>query len=290
MYHCWCWTVFAKQDEQINSLRDRVQSALVTNIKRISYCVFQIETCPTSGRHHAQGYVHTQHHVRPAQVKKLLQDKSAHISKAEGSDTQNQTYCTKLASRVLEGWEYGTPMAKAQGNRSDLQMVSTAIVAGRNAREIALEYPSTYIKYAGGIDKCIAHVQTPRLLTDDPMCFVLWGNSGVGKSRLARECCRDLGLEYYSKDPGGLWWDGYVGQPAVILDDFEGRFPYRDLLRVLDRYEFTAWIKGSSRQLVARTFFITTNIHPKAWYAEEDYSPLMRRLTWVFHCTVNNMY
>ena len=292
MSRCWCWTVFAKQEEGVNpaSLKDRVQHALECAIDKLSYCVFQIEKCPTSGRLHAQGYLHLKSPRRMSSIKHILQDKSAHVKKADGSDTQNQTYCTKPASRIAEGWEHGTPMAKGQGNRSDLQMVSTAVRSGSSTPEIARTYPDIYIKYASGIDKCIAALQTPRMLTDDATTFVLWGNSGVGKSRLARDCCRDLGLAYYSRDPGGLWWDGYTGQRAVVIDDFVGQIPYRDILRILDRYEYTAWIKGSSRQLVADTFFITSNIHPQAWYADEDFAPLRRRLTWVFHCTVFNMY
>ena len=35
---------------------------------------------------------------------------------------------------------------------------------------------------------------------------------------------------------GTQWWYQYEGQEAVVIDDFDKKWPFRDLLRPLDRY------------------------------------------------------
>lgn len=110
------------------------------------------------------------------------------------------------------------------------------------------------------------------------ICYVFWGKTGSGKSRRAWE---EAGLEAYCKDPRSKFWDGYQMEEHVVIDEFRGGIDISHLLRWLDRYPVRVEIKGSSKPLVAKKIWITSNISPEAWYPlidEETLAALNRRL------------
>lgn len=59
------------------------------------------ETCPDTGKKHLQGFVHFKKKLRFGQLKKMLP--SAHIEAANGSDKENETYCSKEKVYYKEG-------------------------------------------------------------------------------------------------------------------------------------------------------------------------------------------
>lgn len=276
----WCFTIFG-DNESADELQFRVGTALsLAEIQKdIQYAVFQIEQCPETHRIHAQGYIQLgKQPARMGTIKRILLTNDAHLEAARGSAKENVEYCSKQESRLLEPIEYGT-FIPGSGFRSDLLSVAIAIREGSSMHDIAQEYPETFIRYSQGILRFASHFTKPRHLSFSPTVFVLWGPSGVGKSWTARWYCEWMGLGYYNRDPESRWWDGYVGQQAIIFDDYSGELPYRELLRILDQYEFIAWIKGGSEQLLAHTFIFTSNNNPLSWYQNEDIAPLVRRIT-----------
>lgn len=109
-------------------------------------------------------------------------------------------------------------------------------------------------------------------------CKVFWGATGTGKSRQAWE---EAGFDAYPKDPRSKWWDGYNGHEHVVIDEFRGAIDIAHLLRWLDRYPVTMECKGGSLVLVAKKFWITSNVHPREWYVgldPETYEALLRRI------------
>jgi len=109
-------------------------------------------------------------------------------------------------------------------------------------------------------------------------CYVFWGRTGSGKSRRAWD---EAGLDAYCKDPRTKFWDGYQVEENVVIDEFRGGIDISHLLRWLDRYPVRVEIKGSSRPLVAKKIWITSNIGPADWYPlvdPETLAALMRRL------------
>lgn len=109
---------------------------------------------------------------------------------------------------------------------------------------------------------------------------VYYGRPDSGKSRRAHE---EAGRDVYRWIQGnGLWFDGYVGQSGIILDDFSGGAPYQWLLNFLDRYPMMLPVKNSFVPMVAKTVWITSNVHPNQWYEYDNkkpYTALERRIT-----------
>lgn len=90
-----------------------------------------------------------------------------------------------------------------------------------------------------------------------------------------------VGTQAYIKDPRTKWWDGYMGQENVIIDEFRGTIDITHLLRWLDKYPVRVEVKGGSVPLCARRFWITSNLDPRMWYPELDddtKEALLRRL------------
>jgi len=108
--------------------------------------------------------------------------------------------------------------------------------------------------------------------------LVFWGRTGTGKSHRAWD---QAGAQAYVKDPRTKWWCGYRGQENVIIDEFRGVIDISHLLRWLDRYPVLVEVKGGSRPLCARKFWITSNLDPREWYPGLDadtLAALLRRL------------
>ena len=121
----------------------------------------------------------------------------------------------------------------------------------------------------------LQHYRTLRIIRSDysaPVamernCNVYWGVTGTGKSRAA---WAEAGLQAYPKDPRTKWWDGYLDQEHVVIDEFRGAIDPSHLLRWLDRYPVLVEIKGSTVPLKAKTIWITSNLSPDEWYPDLD--------------------
>lgn len=114
---------------------------------------------------------------------------------------------------------------------------------------------------------------------------VYWGPTGSGKSRRAFEeagiFILILGEFPYVKCSRTKWWTGYKDQENVVIDEFRGSIAIDYLLRWLDRYPCSVETKGGSRNLMAKRFWFTSNLHPREWYKDIDevtYAALERRL------------
>ena len=102
--------------------------------------------------------------------------------------------------------------------------------------------------------------------------------------------CKQIILEAtfdaFPKDPCTKFWDGYVGQANVVIDEFRGSVGISHLLRWLDRYPTIVEAKGSSVCFQATTIWITSNLSPDDWYPDLDSdtkAALRRRFTTVVH-------
>lgn len=93
------------------------------------------------------------------------------------------------------------------------------------------------------------------------------GPSGVGKSTKARALAverngnADDGHAFFTKEADHKWWDGYNGQPTVIIDDVGPQHKHLGpLLKIwADRWAFQAETKGGSTGWVRPNHIIVTS-------------------------------
>lgn len=69
---------------------------------------------------------------------------------------------------------------------------------------------------------------------------------------------------------GKLWFDNYLNESTIVMDDFEGTCNIDDLLHLLDSYAGNMqWErKGGYTKLRHNMVVITCNIDPKEWYLD----------------------
>nr|WPT10111.1 rep protein [Duck circovirus] len=232
-------------------------------------CKFAIvgEEKGANGTPHLQGFLNLRSNARAAALEESLGGR-AWLSRARGSDEDNEEYCAKESTYL----RVGEPVSK--GRSSDLAEATSAVMAGVPLTEVARKFPTTYVIFGRGLER-LRHliVETQRDWKTE--VIVLIGPPGTGKSRYAFEFPAEN--KYYK--PRGKWWDGYSGNDVVVMDDFYGWLPYDDLLRITDRYPLRVEFKGGMTQFVAKTLIITSNREPRDWYKSEfDLSALYRRI------------
>lgn len=248
---------------------------------------WQLEQCPTTSRLHIQGYLKCHQPVRYTQLKTAM-GTTVHFDKCQGSESQCVNYATKVASRIQGPfyWPSQEQFPNHQGKRKDLDDVAESILAGKQIHEVALEYPVTYIRYHKGFQALSSAYQKSKVTPwREVKVYVFFGKTGTGKTRsVYRQCFPDLPYRPdLSHDK--TWWDGYEGQDSILLDDFYGQIAISTLLHLLDGYPLQIPVKTAFTQALWTRVFITSNVSPNEWYAQNDRIPdevrlgMLRRIT-----------
>lgn len=109
--------------------------------------------------------------------------------------------------------------------------------------------------------------------------FWLYGSPGIGKSFSVRSQFKDLYLKLQNK-----WWDGYVSQKYVLLDDFDCADLSHYLKIWSDNYLFNGEIKGGSITPSYSFFFVTSNYDLNYFYSEKMLRLAMQRRFHFVNC------
>lgn len=247
----------------------------MNGIEGARFILWGLETCPTTGKMHLQGYIEWDDKKTMKGMLKAM-DTWCFIEPRYGTQEQAIAYCSKT------GNTYSWGEKKRQGTRTDLADV----------REYALEYGMRGVllesfedeegntKPRFGYQACkhgemfLKYCETGK--TEKPYVKVIWGNSGTGKSTAAHKEFP----EAYVKSDDTKWFDGYDGHEAIILDDFRDTWmPHQTLLNFLDWVPTRLEIKGSTRPHRAKNIVITCIKHPKEWYEFLEGEPREQLLT-----------
>lgn len=229
------------------------------------YLVYQVERCPKTQRLHLQAFIYYSN----ARVWPKKRYPRAHIEPAR-SFTALMRYCGKEETRVEGPWEFGTK--PAMGKRNDLEKLARSVVeGGKTASEVAMADPVVGLRYHRGLTYLESISYKER--TTKPRVLWLWGETGAGKTFYAWS----LPGTKYIKD-GTKWWDGYSQQDVIIIDDFDGRWPVRDLLRLLDHYPYQGEKKGGYVPVNSGTIVITCDEPPSGFWTSKVCSQMLRRI------------
>lgn len=225
----------------------------------------------TNGTPHLQGYIEFPNAVRGSAIRKNF-DGKAHWEVRRGTAKEASDYCKKEGSYE----EFG--QLSQQGKRTDLEEIGDAVLSGISTKEIACTYPGAYIKYHKGIEalkQAAKGVFDFKDRTTKPKVIWRWGPTGVGKTRGAREAH----TTYYIKD-GTQWWDGYEQQEAIIIDDFDGKWEFRGLLRLLDFAPYQGQTKGGHVKINSPYIYFTCEYPPEQAFhnAPGEFNQIRRRI------------
>lgn len=255
----WCFTINNYADETIAALKGI----------ECQYLVFGRETAPTTGTPHLQGFVYFDTLKSFSVLKKLLPE-GTHIERAKGNCAQNREYCTKDGAFEEQG------TLPIQGKRTDIQTIKDMVREGNHICEIA-EVATSYqtLKFA----QTLLSIKPNTELRLDLRVHWFYGATGTGKTRAAYAEATTIG-ETWISSRNLKWWDGYTGQPCVIVDDMRGDFcTFHEMLRILDIYPLRLEVKGGSVAAAYHHIWITSAFRPETlWASIEDKGQLLRRI------------
>lgn len=238
-------------------------------LKELSY-TYQVigKEIGEGGTPHLQGYIEFKNRMRFSTLKKKLP--RLHIEARKGTALQASDYCKKEGNYEV----FGT--ISEQGKRNDILAATQMILDKKPLKEIANANPEVFVKYHKGL-MAFKNIQYEDR-TAKPEVRWRWGPAGSGKTRY----CIEKHLSHYIKD-GTMWWDGYEQEEAIIIDDFDGHWPYRDLLRLLDRYKYQGQYKGGYIKINSPFIYITCEYPPSYFWNGNELTQIMRRIFSVTH-------
>lgn len=243
----------------INNYSDSSIEA-IQSLRRVAtfrYYVFGREK-GESGTPHLQGYVCWKQARSFRSVLKLLP--GAHVAIAKGDAQQNRVYCSKEGDFE----EYGQiPIGNQAASRAGGQAVKdkwdNALRCAKSG-DISSISSDLVIRYYSTIKRISADfVQRPgdRESLDNKWFY---GGSGTGKSSHARK----LYPLAYTKNRT-KWWDGFQGQPCVIIDDVDTYcLSLGGLIKDWsDHYPFAAEVKCGTLLIRPDTIVVTSQYQPE---------------------------
>lgn len=256
----WCWT-----------LNNPVTPPSTNGL---TYLVYGLETAPTTGTQHWQGY---SEYARPCLESRVRKDiPGAHIEARFGTALEASDYCKKEGNVILEFGTLSAPVNTSQ-NASKKRNWALAMQLAKEGKIDDID-PSISVPHYHALKRIRQDYQKPAPHIEDVCGLWFYGPPGTGKSYTARHLYPDL----YDK-PANKWFDGYQGEETVLVDDFDLQHKVlgHHLKRWTDRYSFPAEHKGTTVQIRPKRVIVTSNYSIEEIFCEDDAlcNALKRRFT-----------
>lgn len=239
----WCFTLNNYTTDEYTSITERFTESVE---KSIRYAIVAKEE-GAEGTPHLQGYFTGTKMFSFNQAKELVSDR-AHLEAAKGNEHQNFVYCSKDGNYV----EYGTK--SKQGKRTDLDDIAEMCENGATLLDVAQYSPATYIRNYRGIQHYKAlHVKPYE--HDTIRGLWIWGPPGTGKTHHALR----INPESTYMKQQNKWFDGYVGEKVIVLDDLDEDWLGHYLKMWADKWPRNGEVKGGTVTLCHTHFVVTSN-------------------------------
>lgn len=238
-----------------------------------------------NGTPHIQGYLQLVSKCKWPALKNKLRPLHAWCAPARGSPQDNVDYISHTGSHedkvgLVKGpWFYGELKMSSAGNRTDIDGLVASIKNGDSIKTLAEKHTGTMLKYFNNAQKIsqLLNKKTRSWMTE---LYIYTGVAGSGKSHAAFTEATDYlkfnnidEQPYYLMVPANksspLWWQDYVGQSVVIIDDFYGSIDIDFFKRLIDRYPCTVNCKNGHAEFLARRVYITSNTGWRNWWPTE---------------------
>lgn len=228
---------------------------------------------------HLQGVICFDTQYTLKQVKTLLCPR-AHLEKMRGTWEEAKAYAIKDGN-VLRNEGEGLK----QGSRSDLAECKRKFDEGATAEELLdSDFPVVWKAYKAfqALEDARARKRVRTFAM--PKCLWLYGASGVGKTHVVHEYCKQALSDAYWWSPDKGWWDNYTGQKIVVFNDFNGEVDYKTMLRLADKFPADVSRRGRPpHPFLAEIILVTSNhsidlVYPKN-FSDSACSEMHRRFT-----------
>lgn len=231
----WCFTSF-DTSEELNFEKDNVR-----------YICYGRERCPTTDREHYQGFAIFKRTCRVPKAKAWLGGADGiHLEPRRGSRDQARDYCGK--DGVMFEWGIFDGITKEELFKQPIGLIKSS-------------YPEFFCRYHKGLEKLQPIGDKWRKVE----VIHIYGESGSGKTRMVMEMD-----DVYKLDPPYKWFDGYMGEDILLIDDYKKGAIDRGLfLNLLDGYRMRLETKGGHTWALWTKVYITSNYDMSSWDAAE---------------------
>jgi len=233
------------------------------------YIIYGKEVSST-GTPHLQGFIRFKREKSLSAAINALPGCHVEIAKCLNEAIE---YCKKDGVFTERGKR---PMTQSEKGETNIQRYKRAKTAAIEGRFDDID-PDIYIRHYSTLKKINTEHQTPPAPLSVLKNEWIWGPPGSGKSSLALKENPDHYLKGLNK-----WWDGYNGQPVVIVDDLDQfhRALTPDIKQWAHHHPFPCEKKGGVDCIRPQKIVITSNFSiDEIWEDATTREAMHRRFT-----------
>lgn len=250
----------------------------------IRHIKVQKEKGKKTGKLHWQGVIHMYDPCGFKKVCKILGIVINNHRIERQITTGDLDYVHKDETSQGERFYFGSP--SVQGFRTDQRHMMKMIREGATNLELMEQYPSNMMRYDRFFKNYRDEILLEKSLEFIPQKVILiTGPTNQHKTRLAlydEQGKRKRNVYKINCENNLKWFDGYLGEDTILLDEFDNNVNLSKLLDITKGHQRRVERKGSHTYLTSSTTYITTNLKPEEMYPgikPAQREALMKRFT-----------